>query len=69
MKRASYREAVEWIAWNDDGADGPNVEVIDAYVSTALVADLFGVETMKVARDIARHREKNGIADRNRVAP
>lgn len=62
MKRASYREAVYWIAWNDDPADGPDTERIAAYVTAGLIADIFGVEPEKVARDVARCRRKEDIA-------
>lgn len=53
MKRASYREAVRWIAANDDTDDLMNGH--DAYpVTVCLVADLFGKETEKVAADVVR---------------
>lgn len=61
MKRASYREAVHWIAVNDDGADGAdrtNEASIAGYVTTLLIADIFGVEPERVARDVVRVRCK-----------
>lgn len=63
MKRASYREGVEWIALNDSaGEDAYNEEAIAGFISTCLLADLFGVEREKVATDIVKFRKKN--ADR-----
>jgi hypothetical protein len=63
MKRASYREAVRWIAYNDDpGAnDAQDPEVVVHYVSTLLVADLFGKEPEAVAADIVRLRQKESV--------
>ncbi len=64
MKRASYREAVAWIAENDEDASWSETSEIDGistYISTLLVADLFGVEATRVATDIARYRRKYGI--------
>ena len=55
-KRASYLEAVRWIALNDDASTGHSVEVIQGYVSTLLVADLFGADLKLVAIDIDRCR-------------
>jgi len=58
MKRASYREALEWIALNDDcewlfpGRDYDGPPAIS--VSAALVADLFAVGTERVIRDLTR---------------
>lgn len=60
MKRASYRHAIEWIAQNDE----PSVdvaEIVQHFISVLLTADLFGVEQMRVARDVVRYREKNGV--------
>lgn len=58
MKRASYREACHWIAFNDDAAAGANEEEIGGYVTTLLVADIFSVEPERVARDVARIRNR-----------
>ncbi len=58
MKRASYRDAIDWIAQNDsvmdDGADDPHT--VGELVSSALVADIFGIEPDKVGRDVVRRR-------------
>ena len=60
MKRASYRAAIEWIALNDDAGskDALIPEVVSGYVSSVLVADLFGVEDSKVGADVVRFRQK-----------
>ncbi len=59
MKRASYRHAIDWVAWNDD-PETLEAEDIRGYISTLLVADLFGVEPERVALDIAEKREELG---------
>lgn len=48
MKRPGYREAVRWIAANDDTDDLMNGSDIWP-VSVCLVADLFDKETSEVA--------------------
>lgn len=55
--RASYRKGVEWIAWNDEPED-LDPESIAGFISTTLLADLFGKEADVVAADIVRHRQK-----------
>ena len=68
-KRASYREGVEWIALNDNAGDddpekcGTDGEAqremignIAGYISTLLLADLFGADPAMVAHDIFRKR-------------
>lgn len=57
MKRASYREGVEWIALNDD-VEERDQERLTGYISVALLADIFCVEREKVARDVARKRSQ-----------
>lgn len=55
MKRASYRDAIDWVAQNDcPGDDGDPAEL----VSACLVADIFGVSREKVGADVARLRKK-----------
>ena len=56
MKRASYKEAVRWIAENDNSGNGDNENQIEEYVTTALIADIFGIDAKKVAKDINRIR-------------
>jgi hypothetical protein len=60
MKRANYRDAISWIACNDD-ADGPDAlsfEAVRGHASVCLIADLFGVEQERVARDVVRYRKQ-----------
>lgn len=63
MKRASYKEAIQWIAENDsatdDGADDP--QTVSELVSSVLVADIFDVPTLKVGQDIVKFRIKANI--------
>lgn len=63
MKRASYREAVTWIAENDSTADSDanDPDVVGYLVSSVLVADIFGVEPEKVGRDVVRKRYQLSI--------
>lgn len=58
LKRASFRDACDWIAFNDDSGspDAEKVEVVAGYISTCLVADIFGCEREKVARAVVRRR-------------
>lgn len=57
MKRASYREAVQWLAYNDDTQWLHDAEPIES-VSTALVADLFGTTVERVTKDLRKAVEK-----------
>ena len=58
MKRASYRDAIDWIAQNDsaadDGHDDP--ETVASLVSAVLIADIFDVPAERVGRDVVRRR-------------
>jgi hypothetical protein len=56
MKRASYREAVQWIACNDNTGSKDDESEIASYVSTLLIADIFAVEPERVARDVMKQR-------------
>lgn len=51
MKRPGYREAIEWIAYNDDctwlNDDEPIISV-----TAAMVRDLFGVTEAKLFSDL-----------------
>ena len=60
MKRASYRAAIEWVALNDSAADDDalDAEVAGQLITAALVADIFGVTSEKVGRDIVRVRQR-----------
>lgn len=61
MKRASYRNAVNWIAWNDNAGCGEGAEDIGSYVSSVLIAEIFDVPSSRVGKDIERIRIKNGM--------
>lgn len=58
-KRASYRHGVSWIALNDNsgGDDRLDAESVKGYISTLLLADLFGKPEEDVARDIVKYRQ------------
>jgi hypothetical protein len=57
MKRASYRAAVRWIALNDESIEREH-GVVAGLASVVLVADLFDVETDRVAREVLALRSK-----------
>lgn len=57
MKRPSYREAIRWLARNDDTEWLTEQHGIES-VSTALVADLFGIDVDRVAQDLRREIRK-----------
>lgn len=61
MKRASYREGIAWIAMNDDpdSSDAYDLEQLSGLISVLLLADLFGVDPEKVAKDVIKHRRKH----------
>lgn len=63
MKRASYREAIEWVACNDSAADDGNddPQTVSELVSSHLVADIFAVDVLKVGTDVVRFRKKHLI--------
>ena len=60
MKRASYREAIAWIAMNDscinEGHDDP--VTVSELVSSHLIADIFNVPFIKVGEDVVKYRAK-----------
>lgn len=57
MKRASYRAGVEHIALNDDPTE-LDESVVSATLTVGLLADLFGVDPERVAKDVIRFRKK-----------
>lgn len=63
MKRASYRDAVQWLAYNDDTQWLNDSDPIES-VSTALVADLFGVSVERVTADLRRAVARVAEVDR-----
>lgn len=60
-KRPTYFEGVAWIANNDNTGAGDDVATIAGYVSTLLLADLFGADPHLVAIDIERARAGGGF--------
>jgi fructose-1,6-bisphosphatase len=58
MKRASYREAIAWIAHNDNAGNDDSEEDVAGYVTVGLVADLFGKTDAEVAAAVMRIRRK-----------
>lgn len=57
MKRASYRHGVAWIAGNDEPGE-TNIDAIRSQISVLMLADLFGIEPERVAKDVLRYRAK-----------
>jgi len=57
-KVASYKHGVSWIAMNDNNGalDAMVTEVVASYISTILLADLFGKTVEHVAKDIVKAR-------------
>lgn len=60
-KRASYREAVRWIALNDNSGSNDTVLEVRGYVSTLFVADLFSKDENEVAEAIIRERNREQL--------
>lgn len=64
MKRAGYRDAINWIAFNDDVTQikeqmaGGHPGEIPVLVSEALVSDIFDVSREKVRSDIKKEITK-----------
>ena len=54
---AGYRKAVEWIAVEDE-PDDLDVDVVSGYLTVHMVADLFGKDTVTVARAVVRKRKQ-----------
>jgi hypothetical protein len=71
MRRASYRNAVDFIAQNDEagiGDDAYDPERVAELVTSILVADIFGVEAERVGRDVVRRREQLDKFERSEAA-
>ena len=60
MRRPSYREAIAWIALNDDAGSDVACETtfVKQMISVALVADLFGKTDLEVAQKVVQYRER-----------
>ena len=57
MKRASYRYGIAWIAVNDEPSE-TELDFVKFQISVVLLADLFGLEPERVAKDVLKHRAK-----------
>ena len=57
MKRASYRQGIDYIACNDEPED-MDPESVAGYISSSLLAFLFDVECERVGRDVVRLRKQ-----------
>lgn len=55
MRRARYKDAVSWIAMNDDPGEMDD-EIVAMNISTKLVADLWDISDRRVARDVVLKR-------------
>lgn len=66
MRRASYKAGVQWIADNDNAGDPERLDAEDiaGYISTLLLADLFGVMPSRVAGDVVKIREKADASEK-----
>ena len=63
MKRASYREAILWIATNDDTEWLEDDDPIPS-VTAVLVADVFDLEVERVTSDLRKAVGKAKARDR-----
>lgn len=54
MKRASYREGVQWIALNDEPT--ASEEELLSMISVLFLADLFDTTPARVVRDVLQAR-------------
>lgn len=63
MKRASYRNGVDFIANNDEPDILEPAEMV-GYPTVFLLAELFGVSQERVARDVVRLRKQIAKAAR-----
>lgn len=63
MKRASYRDGVDFIAMNDEPTD-LDPEDVELYTTVQMLAQLFAVPTERVAADVVRLRKRVLRAER-----
>jgi hypothetical protein len=57
MDRATYVAGVLWIADNDDAAVF-DVRTVAGFMTVAMLADLAGVSSQKVAKDVVAARKR-----------
>lgn len=63
LKRASYKDGVDFIAWNDN-CDMNAVDELVGTCSVLMLAELFGTTQERVAQDVVNYRVKKGIIER-----
>lgn len=66
---ARYRDAIEWIAHNDDtewAENDPDEACGTTSVTAALVADLFGKDDQQVRKDVRAALKRAGLLNRSR---
>lgn len=61
MKRASYREAIDFIAQMDSAGndDAHDPQVVSELITCLLVAEIFQVDPHKVGTDVVRARRRS----------
>jgi hypothetical protein len=61
MKRASYKEAIAWIADYDSAGDDTSRDpiTVSELITSCLVADIFDVPSEKVGQDVVNYRNKH----------
>jgi hypothetical protein len=59
-RKASYEDAVMWIAHNDDPGDREalNEDSVSDLTTVRLVADIFQRDSLQVGRDVVKERQK-----------
>lgn len=57
VRTPSYRQAVAWVALNDNPGEREPAAAVASYLTVGLVADLFDVPQEKVAADVVERRE------------
>lgn len=58
MKKQGYKFGVAWIALNDNAGENLSAEELSGTISVLLLADLFGKDPEKVAKDVIAYRLK-----------
>lgn len=61
MKKASYRQAIAWIATEDDPGsdDALDPEQVSFMLTSCLVADIFETPREQVGNDVVEYRKKH----------
>jgi hypothetical protein len=68
MKRPSYHDACYWIAVNDNPGNGDGLEEVTGYITVAMLADIWGLDTEKVGRDVYGTRKRIEAEELKRAA-